>query len=75
VVFSLARPGPVTIEVYDVLGRTARVLARDQAFPIGRSHVEWDGRRGDGTIARTGVYFVSVRTEGGHWTRPVVVRR
>jgi hypothetical protein len=75
VVFTLARPGRVTIEVYDVLGRSARVLARDVAFPVGRSRVAWDGRRGDGTSAGTGVYFVTVRTEGGRWTRPVVVRR
>jgi hypothetical protein len=74
IVFTLGRPGRVDIEIYDVLGRETRVLARNAAFAAGRSSVAWDGRRGDGSQAGAGVYFVRVRTEGGRWTRPLVVR-
>jgi flagellar hook assembly protein FlgD len=65
----------VDIEVFDVLGRTARGLARGAYFAPGRHSVAWDGRRDDGGQAGAGVYFVRVRTEGGHWTRPVVLTR
>jgi len=65
----------VSVEVYDVLGRVARVIAHDAPFAAGRSSVTWDGRLADGRAAGTGVYFVHVRTDGGRWTRPVVVRR
>jgi hypothetical protein len=75
VVFSLGRAGRVDIEVYDVLGREARVIARNSWYEAGRQSVSWDGRRGDGNPAGTGIYFVRVRTEGGRWTRPVVMAR
>lgn len=75
VVFSLGRAGRVDIAIYDVLGREARVLARGDQFGAGRQSVMWDGRRGDGSAAGTGVYFVQVRTDGGRWTRPVVMTR
>lgn len=75
VVFSLGRAGRVDVEVYDLLGRQARVLARGTWFEAGRQTVSWDGRRSDGTRAGAGVYFVRVRTEGGRWTRPVLMTR
>jgi YVTN family beta-propeller protein len=75
VVFSLARAGRVDIDVYDVMGRQARVLARGTAFAAGRQSVAWNGRRDDGSALGAGVYFVRVRTEGGRWTRPVVMTR
>jgi YVTN family beta-propeller protein len=75
VVFSIGRAGRVDVEVFDVLGRTARGLARGAYFTAGRHRVAWDGRRDDGAAAGAGVYFVRVRTEGGHWTKPVVMTR
>ena len=75
VVFSLGRAGRVDITIYDVLGREARGLARGTYFGAGRQSVAWDGRRDDGSAAGAGVYFVQVRTDGGRWTRPVVMTR
>ena len=69
------RPGRVEVTVYDVLGREARVVARGTWFAAGRHSVRWDGRRADGAQAGAGVYFVRVRTEGGQWTRPLLVTR
>jgi len=75
VVFSLGRAGRVDIEIFDVLGRRARVLARGAHFTAGRQSVLWDGRRDDGSSPGAGVYFVQVRTDGGRWTRPLVMAR
>lgn len=50
-------PERVDIGVYDVAGRLIRNLARDVQSP-GRYEVEWDGRAGDGTRVRNGVYFL-----------------
>jgi YVTN family beta-propeller protein len=75
VVFTLGRPGRVDIEVFDLMGRQVRVLARGATFEAGRQRVAWDGRRDNGGLPGAGVYFVRVRTDGGHWTRPVVMTR
>ncbi len=75
VVFSLGRAGRVDVVVFDVLGRTTRSLARGAYFAAGRQRIAWDGRRDDGSAAGAGVYFVNVRTDGGRWTKPVVVTR
>jgi hypothetical protein len=71
VVLSLGRAGPVDVAVFDLLGREVRSLARREWHPPGRVTLRWDGRRGDGSEAGVGVYFVRVRTEGGQWSRPV----
>jgi hypothetical protein len=73
VVFSLGRPGTVDILVFDVLGRETRALARDARFTAGKHSVAWDGRRTGGGAAGAGIYYVRVRTEGGQWTRPLVL--
>ncbi|MGH7730415.1 MAG: beta-propeller fold lactonase family protein [Candidatus Eiseniibacteriota bacterium] len=75
VVFRLGRGGRVDIEVYDLMGRQARVLARGAYFAAGQNRVTWDGRRDDGGALGAGIYFVRVRTEGGRWTRPLVMTR
>ena len=75
VVFRLARAGRVDLEIYDVLGRLTRVVARARTFEAGRHIVGWDGRRGDGSPAGAGIYFLRIRTPGGQWTRPVVMTR
>jgi hypothetical protein len=75
VMFSIGRGGPVSVVVYDLLGRETRAVARNAWFPAGRHTVVWDGRRQDGRSAGAGVYFVRVETEGGRWTRPLVMAR
>ena len=75
VVFSLGRAGRVDIEIFDVMGRRTRNLARGVHFAAGRQSVTWDGRKDDGRSPGAGVYFVQIRTDGGHWTRPVVMAR
>jgi len=75
VVFRLAGAGRVDVEVFDVLGRLTRVVARARTYEAGRQVVAWDGRRGDGMRAGAGLYFLKIRTPGGQWTRLVVMTR
>ena len=47
----------VRISVYDLAGRFVRTLANDFQ-PAGPHTVAWDGRDGESTRMRQGVYFV-----------------
>ncbi|MBI3540030.1 MAG: beta-propeller fold lactonase family protein [Candidatus Eisenbacteria bacterium] len=75
IVFSIARAGRIDVEVYDLLGRATRTVARGAWFTAGRHSVVWDGRRDGGRDAGTGVYFVRVRSDHGAWTRMVTMHR
>jgi YVTN family beta-propeller protein len=70
--FSLGRSSRVDAEVFDVLGREVRVLARGQWFEAGPQRIEWDGLGARGAPVSGGVYFVRLRTAGGSWTRSVI---
>lgn len=69
--FTLARPGPVSLAVHDLLGRRVRTLARGERFDAGTRRIAWDGRGDDGRPVATGVYFVRLETDGRSWTRGV----
>lgn len=56
--FSLHRPGPVDLTLYDVRGREVRRLARGEYFPAGVHRVVWDGRDDAGRGAASGSYLL-----------------
>ena len=62
VVFSLAEPGPVRIEVYGLDGRRVRTLMSDTRT-AGEHRVTWDGRSDRGQVVASGPYVV--RLAGG----------
>jgi len=66
--FGLPRPGPVTLEIFDVRGALVASLVNDLQ-PAGYHTVIWDGRDGRGRRAATGVYFYRVTTADGVLTR------
>ena len=70
--FTLGRPGPVDLVVYDVQGREVRAVARGSRLEAGPQSLTWDGKDGGGHQAGAGVYFVRLKTERATWTRPVV---
>ncbi len=70
--FTLGRAGRVDLLVTDVLGRRVRTVAHGLAFGAGAHGLAWDGTRDDGSRAGAGVYFVTLRTDGGTWSRPLV---
>jgi YVTN family beta-propeller protein len=71
VAFTLGRAGPVSLVVYDVLGREVRAVARGMRLAAGPQSLRWDGRDAGGREAGAGVYFVRLETERATWTRPV----
>ena len=56
-VFRLARPGPVRLDVYDVAGRLARNLAAPGPLAPGEHALLWDGRDASGIQVPPGVYL------------------
>jgi flagellar hook assembly protein FlgD len=63
---TLRLPDPMAVEpsIIDVSGDTVRRVAL--GVRSGISTAEWDGRRGDGTMASPGLYFMNVKA--GHST-------
>jgi hypothetical protein len=61
--FSLARPGRVVVDVFDVRGtRVARLV--DGERPEGPSSLAWDGRDDAGRSTPPGLYFAVLVVEG-----------
>ena len=55
--FEIPRPSPVTVKIFDVLGREVRTLVHAD-FQAGRHRIRWDGRDGAGRQAASGLYLV-----------------
>ncbi|HET9252353.1 MAG TPA: FlgD immunoglobulin-like domain containing protein, partial [Candidatus Eisenbacteria bacterium] len=62
--FSVAEPGAVRLDVYDVQGRHVSTLV-DGMIAAGDHAVPWDGRSDSGSSAASGVYFYRLRTASG----------
>jgi hypothetical protein len=73
--YALARDGEVRLEVFDVLGRTVRTLARGDRQVAGTHRVTFDGHDDSGRALGSGLYFVQLRSEGATWNRPVLLVR
>jgi hypothetical protein len=64
VTFSLPASGDGQLRVYDVSGRSVRLLA-DGHFDEGMQMIAWDGRDDRGVTLPAGVYFVELRIGEG----------
>jgi subtilisin family serine protease len=62
--FSLARPQPVSLEVFDLGGRRVRALAAGR-FASGSHAVAWDGRDEAGRPVAAGVYLARLASADG----------
>jgi nitroreductase len=57
--YLLRVPGPVRVEVFDMLGRPVRQLAGDRRT-AGYHSIEWDGNSDDGVRVKPGNYIIGV---------------
>jgi hypothetical protein len=73
--YVLPRAVRTTVAVYDPTGRRVRVLANGHLMTAGPHTASWDGRRDDGALARPGVYWLAVATEGERAARRFVIVR
>lgn len=73
IVVELSSPSAVRIEVFDVAGRSVRVMALREA--AAQHSVELDGRGQDGRLLPSGVYFCRVEAAGESITRKMVIAR
>jgi Tol biopolymer transport system component len=72
ITFSLARSGPVQLDVHDVRGRRIRRLTTGD-LSAGEHTVVWDGTDDSGRGQAAGVYFVRLQAQGGALTHKVTL--
>ncbi len=66
--YRLATPGPVRLEIYNVLGQPVRTLV-DEPQIAGFYQVSWDARDHWGSAVAAGVYLMRLHYPGGVRTR------
>lgn len=72
--FRITTPGPVGLDVYDLVGRHVRTLAAGN-YPAGERTVLWDGRDGEGRAVANGTYFLRYRSAERTVTRRITLLR
>jgi len=63
--FRTSREGPLSVGIFDLLGRRVRKLLDRSSLPAGLYSVTFDGRGDDGAPLRGGVYFYRIRSAEG----------
>jgi hypothetical protein len=59
--YSLAKPGHVTLTVYNLMGQKVKTLI-DKSQPAGKYNASWNGRNDQGNPVTTGVYFYRINS-------------
>jgi hypothetical protein len=72
--FSLTRGGPISVSLFDVLGRRTREIVNGSLAAGAYSRL-WDGRDDQGRMAPTGIYLLKVVTPAGWSSARVVLVR
>jgi hypothetical protein len=72
--FSVPRPVPMKLVVYDVEGRLVKTLVNANV-PAGSRTIRWDGTGATGARVASGIYFVRLSANGEIRTTPVVLLR
>lgn len=75
IVLTLTKPGAVSAVIYDLTGRSIRMLASKTPLPIGQQTIAWDGRNDKGETVDSGVYFCEVVVDGRRESRRVSLIR
>jgi len=69
--FSLAKAGPVRLDVHDIAGRLVRTLTNED-LAAGWHTVRWDGTSRTGNRVSAGIYYVRLVTDDRKLVRPLV---
>ena len=72
--FSLTRPAPVSLAIYDLLGKEI-VTVFEGWRDYGNHTAVWDGRDRGGQSVATGIYFAVFRAEGRIFTRKMLLMK
>ncbi|MDX1429456.1 MAG: T9SS type A sorting domain-containing protein, partial [Rhodothermales bacterium] len=72
--YAIPRPGPVKVEVFDLLGRRISTVV-DQHAPGGVGAIEWGAKRASGAAVPPGTYFYRLTFGGETLTRSLQVVR
>jgi len=64
--FTLARPSPVSVDIFDVAGRRVRVLRDGETVDAGTHDVVWDGRNDEGDAVASGIYYYTIASGEAH---------
>jgi hypothetical protein len=71
--YSIAKPGHVSLRVYNVAGQLVKTLVDQGQAPATVKPVVWDGRNDAGRPVSSGVYFYRLVSPGYAQTRKMVV--
>ncbi len=71
--FSLTKESPVSLQVYDMMGRVVATLVNEEVLPAGNHAVVWNGRTSEGRLAASGIYFYRLKAEGYVATRKMTL--
>ena len=72
IVYSLKKPGHVSLKVYNVAGELVRTLVNEER-PAGWHRKEWDGTANSGQQASSGVYFYKLVANDFSQTKKMVL--
>ncbi len=71
--YSIAEPGQVSLNVYNVAGQLVRTLVNGYQTPQEIQPVTWSGQNDRGQSVSTGVYFYKLSTRGFTRTRKMLI--
>jgi DNA-binding beta-propeller fold protein YncE len=72
--YQIAKPGPVSIKVYNTLGQAVKTLVNENQQP-GYYTINWDGRDESNRQVATGVYFYRLASGEYKNTKKIVLLR
>jgi len=75
IVYSIAQPEHVTLEIFDAAGRLVKTLVDEFVWDPGVHELTWDGRGNGGEQLPTGVYFYQIRAGEFNAMRKMVLAR
>ena len=73
IVFNIPHNANVTIEIYNMFGRTVIHLIEDRPYPAGRHEVLWDAKDHSGKPVASGIYSIRLRANKHVVSKKVVL--